>query len=79
MQLFLDGKRLLRSQVVDILTKGEEILRAEPTIINATSSRKHSFNVVGDLHGQFYDLIGGVFRTCGEPSATNSFCFNGGM
>ncbi len=30
-----------------------------------------------DIHGQFFDLVGGIFATCGEPGPENAFLFNG--
>ena len=38
------------------------------------STRIHS---PPDIHGQYFDLTGGVISKCGEPSATNGYLFNG--
>ncbi|KAH3686345.1 hypothetical protein WICPIJ_002707 [Wickerhamomyces pijperi] len=37
---------------------------------------KGKFTIVGDVHGQFYDLVN-YFETNGYPSSTNSYLFNG--
>ena len=75
--LFLSGSLPTRTNVVLLLQRARSLLRSEPTICKAETLHRKAFNVVGDLHGQYFDLQGGVFHNCGTPSVTNGFCFNG--
>ena len=74
---FLNGKLLPRNVVLDLLTRAKHLLTAEPNLCTTTTKGRQRFNCVGDLHGQFYDLQGGVFASCGVPSSRNGYVFNG--
>ena len=74
---FLAGKLPPRADVIQLLQSARSLLRLEPNICKASTLNRQAFNIVGDLHGQFYDLQGGVFQKCGTPSTSNGFCFNG--
>ena len=74
---FLSSKLLPRNTVVQLLTKTMHLLTSEPNICTTSSHHRRRFNIVGDLHGQFYDLQHGVFKACGNPSPSNGYCFNG--
>lgn len=49
------------------------ILKAEETLVRADVDK---VVVVGDLHGQFYDLLR-IFELAGQPSEENMYMFNG--
>jgi serine/threonine-protein phosphatase 2B catalytic subunit len=44
---------LLKTELVQIITEATKILAAEPNLIKI----KEPVIIVGDIHGQFYDLI----------------------
>lgn len=65
-----EGK-LSINQIVKILRMAIEILSKEPNLLSVPAP----ICVVGDIHGQFYDLCK-LFEICGDPDKT-SFLFLG--
>ena len=74
-------RQLLRRELlpfddlVCLLENTEAILRMEPNIVGVDLTQ-HGVTVVGDLHGQYGDLLR-IFSIAGYPSETNHFIFNG--
>ncbi|GAB5359998.1 hypothetical protein AAMO2058_000589500 [Amorphochlora amoebiformis] len=69
--------RILGPEVVRrILSDAAEVLKKEPNINRVSIPRGKSMVVVGDLHGQLYDLLH-IFKLKGVPSSTNMYLFNG--
>lgn len=56
------GEALLR----EICEKTKEVLMRESNVVHVSSP----VTVVGDIHGQFHDLIE-IFRIGGDPPSTN--------
>lgn len=53
-------------QIIYILSKARSIFLDQPTLVRLRPSVK----IVGDIHGQFHDLIR-IFNCCGYPPHTN--------
>ena len=75
-QDFKNEKILPLETVFEIIDRVAPIFAKEDTLKRIRFSDSDSFIVVGDIHGQFFDLLQ-IFQLVGEPSATNSFLFNG--
>ena len=73
---FKKEKVLPLKTVFAIIDRVAPILAKEDTLKRIRFSDFEPFVVVGDIHGQFYDLIN-IFRLVGKPSKKNSFLFNG--
>lgn len=84
------GGLIPKKYLYALFLKINKILTNEPTFkeVSMSPSQKSitnsddviynegKFTIVGDVHGQFYDLIN-YFETNGYPSSTNSYLFNG--
>lgn len=85
-QHFFEEGKLTESQVYQILELGSAVLRPEPNLVEVdapivgTKLRGRLFTdifiVVGDIHGQYYDLMK-VFEVAGGEPPANRFIFLG--
>lgn len=65
--------RLSRDDLSELLERSETVLRAESNVLELQAP----LNIVGDIHGQYYDLIN-YFKTCQGPwEGGNSWLFLG--
>ena len=69
-----ESEALNKDTVIEIICKAQEILSKE-TIIQ-TFEHKSKITVVGDIHGQFSDLLK-LLKINGWPNENNPYIFNG--
>lgn len=63
--------------VTSLLMKMRDVLKELPNVVFIdTEIPKRSFKIVGDVHGQFSDLIY-IFETFGYPTNDSPYLFNG--
>jgi len=76
MDTFRDQKKLHRKFACKILLDVEDLLKTQASLIDVPIGDDSKFTVIGDIHGQFYDLMN-IFKLNGLPSPTNPYLFNG--
>jgi len=63
--------------VGDVILRTIELLKRRNTLMDIEMPKKSGkFTVIGDVHGQFYDLLN-IFELNGLPSEENPYLFNG--
>ena len=79
----LDNKKSFSEKYIDkfyllkMLLKVKQIFCAHrPSLVDVTIPNDKKFTVVGDIHGQFYDLLN-IFEINGYPDEENPYLFNG--
>ncbi|KAJ3342271.1 hypothetical protein HDU93_002744 [Gonapodya sp. JEL0774] len=85
-QEFLDGLiqhlvkqgKLHRKYLYQMLRHIRYLLQKGPSVVDVPVPEKEKgvVNLVGDVHGQFYDVVNMVER-CGMPGPSNVYLFNG--
>lgn len=67
-----------REEVLFMVSRSVDIMKNESTVLelSVSDSKKEKLTVIGDTHGQFYDLLT-IFKNNGMPSKDNIYLFNG--
>jgi serine/threonine-protein phosphatase 5 len=76
-EAFRAQKNIHRKYAAQLLARLKRVLDRLPSLVHVPipAGAAH-FNVCGDTHGQYYDLLH-IFELTGEPSPTNPYLFNG--
>jgi len=70
------GNSLSWEQAEQLVKDAIQVIESEGTLEHVEVPAGGHVNVVGDVHGQFFDLLE-IFEQNGLPSAENPFVFNG--
>ncbi|RJE22608.1 serine threonine-protein phosphatase [Aspergillus sclerotialis] len=73
---FKNGKKIHRKYAFQIIKAVNDLVYAEPTMVEIGVDKGTHLTVCGDTHGQFFDLLE-IFRLNGYPSDTHAYLFNG--
>lgn len=77
-QTFKDRKLIHKKYAFIIIMEAEKLFKELPTLVDIDIPDKKKFTVIGDIHGQYYDLIN-IFDLNGLPSENNPYLFNGNL
>ncbi|KAA6402387.1 MAG: putative Serine/threonine-protein phosphatase 5 [Streblomastix strix] len=76
LDLFLEQKRLSVQQTLSILKQGTGVFQQLKNVIDVDSGPNQQIIIVGDTHGQFYDVVN-LIDMYGPPSENQIYLFNG--
>ena len=73
----IEEKYLNRINLLKLLIKAKNIFSEyKESLVDITIPKNKNITIVGDIHGQFYDLLH-IFEINGYPSENNIYVFNG--
>ena len=75
-EYFKNSQILHRRYVMEILRQVFKFFVEQPTLVDVKIGFERKFTVVGDIHGQFFDLLN-IFKINELPSEKNPYLFNG--
>ncbi|KAI0790789.1 Metallo-dependent phosphatase-like protein [Abortiporus biennis] len=75
---FKEGKTLPRRYVWEIALGAHDIFAQEESLVNLDLEDGVTVDVIGDVHGQFYDMLH-LFSLTGEPSENHCLLMNGDL
>ncbi|SSD60900.1 probable Serine/threonine-protein phosphatase T [Saccharomycodes ludwigii] len=77
-ELFLKGKKIPKKYAAGIISHVDSIVRKEPTLLEISNADNPEvkITVVGDTHGQFYDVLN-LFHKFGKVKQNHIYIFNG--
>lgn len=76
MQSFRAQVSLHKKYAVSVIQRVRSLMSSYKSLVRISVPSDVEFNVCGDVHGQFYDLIN-IFEINGVPSQRNPYLFNG--
>lgn len=77
LQNLLDGNLPQQEEMISLLRRVSDVLAARPTLVEVVVPPGATLHVVGDIHGQFEELLR-VLKLCGQPApGKNMILFNG--
>ena len=71
-----EEKYIEKIYLLKMIYKAKNILQEYESIVDINIPKNKNFTIVGDIHGQFYDLLN-IFKINGYPSENNPYLFNG--
>ncbi|KAJ6500100.1 phosphoprotein phosphatase [Mycena vitilis] len=77
-QWFKDGKALPKRYVWEIVLGAHEHFSKEESLVKVDLEDGATCDVIGDVHGQFYDMLH-LFSLTGEPSEKHYLLMNGDL
>ncbi|KAJ7772592.1 phosphoprotein phosphatase [Mycena maculata] len=77
-QWFKDGKALPKRYVWEIVLGAHEHFSKEESLVNVDLEDGVTCDVIGDVHGQFYDMLH-LYSLTGEPSEKHYLLMNGDL
>ncbi|KAF8348343.1 phosphoprotein phosphatase [Amanita rubescens] len=77
-QWFKDGKTLPKRYVWEIVMGAYEQFMKEESLVNVDIPDNVTIDIIGDVHGQFYDLLH-LYSLTGEPSEQHYLLMNGDL
>lgn len=76
MEAMKNQKYIHKKYLLQMIYDAKCYFESEKTLVDIPLEEDTVFNVCGDVHGQFYDLLN-IFKIYGYPSEKNRFLFNG--
>ncbi|GAA5825213.1 hypothetical protein JCM11251_006147 [Rhodosporidiobolus azoricus] len=73
---FKDGNLIPRRVAWEVILGAYNILKEEETLVDVDIPEGQTVNVIGDTHGQYYDVLK-LLELTGKPSLTHTLVFNG--
>ncbi|KAJ7594025.1 phosphoprotein phosphatase [Mycena floridula] len=78
MKWFKDGKTLPKRYVWEIILGAFALFEAEKSMVDVKIEDGVTVDVIGDVHGQYYDMLH-LFSLTGEPSEKHYLLMNGDL
>jgi serine/threonine-protein phosphatase 5 len=71
-----DNKFIHKKYLLQMILKIKDYYDTKKTLVDIDITNEEEFNVCGDIHGQYFDLLN-IFKINGYPSKSNPYLFNG--